>query len=56
VNKVPRPNPPRCTYYHQIGHEINECPFIEDNMKQRNIEHLQNLNPKFARVKKSWTC
>ncbi len=33
VNKVPRPNPPCCTYCHQIGHQINECPFIEDNVK-----------------------
>jgi hypothetical protein len=29
VNKVPRPNFSHCTYCHQIGHQINECPFIE---------------------------
>jgi hypothetical protein len=34
VNKLPRPNFPRCTYYHQIGHLINEYPFIEDNARQ----------------------
>ncbi len=34
VNRVPRPNPPHCTYCHQIGYQINECPFIEDNVKQ----------------------
>jgi hypothetical protein len=33
VNKVPRPNSPRCTNYHQIGHKINECPFIENNVR-----------------------
>jgi len=32
VNKVPRPNFPCCTYCHQIKHQINECPFIEDNV------------------------
>jgi hypothetical protein len=44
VNKVPRPNPPHCTYCHQIGHQINECPFIEDNVRQRFVEHFQILN------------
>jgi hypothetical protein len=34
VNKVPRPNSPCCTYCHQIGHQINECPFIENNVRQ----------------------
>jgi hypothetical protein len=34
VNKVPRLNFPRCTYCHQIGHRINECPFIKDNVRQ----------------------
>ncbi len=33
VNKVPRPNSPHCTYYHQIGHQINECLSIEDNVR-----------------------
>jgi hypothetical protein len=42
VNKVPRPNPPRNIYYHQIGHQIHECPFVED---------FQNLNPELARAK-----
>jgi hypothetical protein len=51
VNRVPRPNSPRCTYCHQIGHQINECPFIENNVKQRFAEHFQNLNPKPVRVK-----
>jgi len=49
VNKVPKPNPPHCTYCHQIGHQINECPFIEDNVKKRFVEHFQNLNPKPAK-------
>jgi hypothetical protein len=34
VNIIPRPNSPCCTYCHQIGHKINECPFIEYNVKQ----------------------
>ncbi len=51
VNKVPRPNSPCCTYCNQIGHHINECPFIEHNERQRFTEHFQNLNPKLARVK-----
>jgi hypothetical protein len=50
VNIVPRPNPPRYTYCHQIGHHINECSFIEDNVKQRFVEHFQNLNLELARV------
>ncbi len=33
VNKIPILNLPRCTYCHQIGHQINECPFIENNVK-----------------------
>jgi hypothetical protein len=52
VNKVPRLNFPCCTYCHQIGHQINECPFIENNVKQRFVEHFQNLNPKPTRVRK----
>ncbi len=40
MNKVPRPNCPRCTYWHQIGHQINECLFIEDNVRQIFVEHL----------------
>ncbi len=51
MNRVPRPNPPHCTYYHQIGHQINECPFIKDNVKQGFVEHFQNLSPKPAKVK-----
>jgi hypothetical protein len=31
VNRIPIPNPQRCTYCHQIKHLINACPFIEDN-------------------------
>ncbi len=50
MNRVPRPNSPHCTYYHQIGHQINECPFIEDNVKQGFVEHFQNLNLELARV------
>jgi hypothetical protein len=45
VNRVPRLNPQQCMYCHQIGHQINECPFIEDNVKQGFVEHFQNLNP-----------
>ncbi len=52
MNKVPRLNFPCCTYCHQIGHQINECPFIENNVKQRFVEHFQNLNPKPTRVRK----
>jgi hypothetical protein len=33
VNKVPKPNSPCYTYCHQIGHQINECPFIENNVR-----------------------
>ncbi len=40
VNKVLKPNYPCCTYYHQIRHQINECPFIEDNVRQGFVEHL----------------
>ncbi len=50
MNKVPRPKFPCCTYCHQIGHQINECPFIENNVKQGFAKHFQNLNPKPARV------
>jgi hypothetical protein len=46
VNKVPKPNLPHCTYYHQIGHQINECPFIQNNVKKGFSKHFQNLNPK----------
>jgi hypothetical protein len=51
VNIVLRPNFPHCTYDHQIGHYINEFPFIEDNVKQGFVEHFQNLNPKPTRAK-----
>jgi hypothetical protein len=50
VNKVPRPIPPHYTYYRRIGHQINECPFIENNVRQGFAKHFQNLNPKLARV------
>jgi hypothetical protein len=50
VNKVPRLNSPRCTYCHHIRHQINEYPFIEDNVRQRFVKHFQNLNPKLARI------
>ncbi len=50
VNKVPRPNSPRYTYYHQIGHQINECPFIENNVRQGFAKHFHNLNQELARV------
>jgi hypothetical protein len=50
VNRIPRPNFPCCTYCHQLGHQINECPFIEYNVKQRFAEHFQNLNLKPSRV------
>jgi hypothetical protein len=51
VNIVPRPNSPRCTYCHQIGYQINQCPFIEDNVKQGFAEHFQNLNLEPSRIK-----
>ncbi len=44
MNRIPRPNLQQCTYCHQIGHQINECPFIENNVKQGFVEHFQNLN------------
>jgi hypothetical protein len=50
VNKVPRPNSPRCTYCHHIGHQINECPFIEDNVWQGFAKHFHNLNLEPTRV------
>ncbi len=50
VNRVPRPNFPCYIYCHQIGHEINECPFIEDNAKQGFVGHFLNLNPKLTKV------
>jgi hypothetical protein len=40
VNIVPKPNFPRCTYCHQIRHQINECPFIENNMGQGFVVHF----------------
>ncbi len=46
MNRLPRPNPQQCMYYHQI----NECPFIEDIVRQGFVEHFQNLNPKPARA------
>ncbi len=51
VNKVPRQNSPCCTYCHQIGHQINECPFIEENVRQGFTKHFQNLNPKLVRIR-----
>jgi len=45
VNKIMGPNFPHCTYCHEIGHQINECPFVEDNVKKGFVEHFQNLNP-----------
>ncbi len=56
VNKVPKPNYPRCTYCHHIEHQINECSFIEDNVTQRFVEHFQNLNSKTCKSRESWTC
>jgi hypothetical protein len=50
VNIVPRPNSPCCTYYHQIRHQINECPFIENNVRQGFVEHFHNPNPKLVKV------
>jgi hypothetical protein len=40
VNRVPTPNSPRYTYCHHIRHQINECPFIEDNVKQGFAKHF----------------
>jgi len=51
VNKVPRPNPSQCSYYHQIAHSINECPFIENNVGQGFAKHFQNLNLEPIRTK-----
>jgi hypothetical protein len=40
VNRVPRPNFLCSTYYHQIGYQINECPFIENNVRQGFVKHF----------------
>ncbi len=40
MDGIPKLNLPQCMYYHQI----NECPFIEDNVKQIFAKHFQNLN------------
>jgi hypothetical protein len=37
-------------YCHQIGHQINECPFIENNVRQRIAKHFLNLNPKLVKT------
>ncbi len=34
----------------QIGHHINECPFIENNVRQGFVKHIQNLNLELAKV------
>ncbi len=47
---VTKPNFPPYTYYHKIGHQINECPFVEKNVRQRFAEHFQNLYSELARV------
>jgi hypothetical protein len=44
VNRVPRPKFRHYTYCHQIRHLINECPFIENNVRQGFAKHFQNLN------------
>jgi hypothetical protein len=33
-----------------IIRQKNECPFIEDNVRQGYVEHFQNLNPERARA------
>jgi hypothetical protein len=50
VNIIPIPYFPHCSYCHQIGHQINECPFTEDNVRQGFAKHFQNLNRKPAIV------
>jgi hypothetical protein len=50
VNKVLRFNPPHYTFYCQIGHQINECPFIENNVRQGFVEYFQDLNLELVRV------
>ncbi len=50
VNRVPRPNFSHFTYCHHIKHQISECAFIEDNVRQGFVEHFQNLNPELVRV------
>jgi hypothetical protein len=37
-------------------HQINECPFIEDNVKQGFVKHFQNLNLEHARTKNHGYC
>jgi hypothetical protein len=43
-NSIPRPKFSRFTYCHKIGHQINECPFIENNVRQVFAKHFKNLN------------
>jgi hypothetical protein len=40
ISEVPRPNFPCCTYCHQVGHQIDEYPFIEKNVRQGFVEHF----------------
>jgi hypothetical protein len=42
VNKVPRPNFPCCTHCHKIRHQINECPFIENNVRH-DLFNISNM-------------
>jgi hypothetical protein len=50
VNKVLKPKFPCYTYCHKIKHQTNECPFIEDNVKQGFAQQFQNLNLELVRV------
>ncbi len=50
MNRILRPNSPRCTYCHQTRRQINECPLIKDNVKQGFAQHFQNQNLKPSRV------
>jgi ribosome modulation factor len=34
-----------------MGHQINECPFTENNVRQGFTKHFQNLNLELARAK-----
>jgi hypothetical protein len=53
VNKVPRPNSPHYKYYHYIKHKINECPFIEENVRQ-GFAKLESKS-RTCKNKESWT-
>jgi len=33
-----------CSYYHQMGHMFNRCPFVDDRLKQLFKEEVMNIH------------